>query len=374
MRIGIVCYPTYGGSGIVATELGHVLAYKGHEVHFITYDQPVRLDIMHRNIYYHEVNVHPYPLFDYQPYELALSSQMVDTVISRNLDVLHVHYAIPHAYAAYMAKQILKTRGIEIGVITTLHGTDITLVGNRPSYLPAVKFSIEQSDCVTAVSQSLKEDTIRNFSTEKEIHVVPNFIDMSLFTGEKACSGRLAEDDEMLISHISNFRPLKRTQDVVTIFAGIREKMKAVLVLMGDGPDREVALKQARDLGIEEHVKFLGKTNEVERVLCMSDLFLLPSSHESFGLAALEAMAARVPVISTNTGGLPEVNIDGVTGFLSNVGDVKSMTENSLKILQNPDLKAEMSQNARKRAEEFDISRIVPLYEALYEKIRAKKV
>jgi N-acetyl-alpha-D-glucosaminyl L-malate synthase BshA len=358
----------------VATELGHVLAYKGHEVHFITYDQPVRLDIMHRNIYYHEVNVHPYPLFDYQPYELALSSQMVDTVISRNLDVLHVHYAIPHAYAAYMAKQILKTRGIEIGVITTLHGTDITLVGNRPSYLPAVKFSIEQSDCVTAVSQSLKEDTIRNFSTEKEIHVVPNFIDMSLFTGEKACSGRLAEDDEMLISHISNFRPLKRTQDVVTIFAGIREKMKAVLVLMGDGPDREVALKQARDLGIEEHVKFLGKTNEVERVLCMSDLFLLPSSHESFGLAALEAMAARVPVISTNTGGLPEVNIDGVTGFLSNVGDVKSMTENSLKILQNPDLKAEMSQNARKRAEEFDISRIVPLYEALYEKIRAKKV
>ena len=374
MRIGIVCYPTYGGSGIVATELGHVLAYKGHEVHFITYDQPVPLDIMHRNIYYHEVNVHPYPLFDYQPYELALSSQMVDTVISRNLDVLDVRYAIPHAYGAYMGKQSLKTRGIEIGVITTLHGTDITLVGNRPSYLPGVKFSIEQSDCVTAVSQSLKEDTIRNFSTEKEIHVVPNFIDMSLFTGEKACSGRLAEDDEMLISHISNFRPLKRTQDVVTIFAGIREKMKAVLVLMGDGPDREVALKQARDLGIEEHVKFLGKTNEVERVLCMSDLFLLPSSHESFGLAALGAMAARVPVISTNTGGLPEVNIDGVTGFLGNVGDVKSMTENSLKILQNPDLKAEMSQNARKRAEEFDISRIVPLYEALYEKIRAKKV
>ncbi len=372
MKIGIVCYPTFGGSGIVATELGHALAYKGHEVHFITYDQPVRLDIMHKRIYYHEVNVHVYPLFDYQPYELALSSQMVETVIARKLDVLHVHYAIPHAYAAFMAKQILKDRGINISVVTTLHGTDITLVGNNPSYLPAVKFSIEHSDCVTAVSQSLKEDTIRNFSTKKEIHVIPNFIDMNLFTGKKACSGKLAEEDEMLISHISNFRALKRTHDVITIFAGIREKVKSKLVLMGDGPDRDLALKHAQDLGIENDVKFLGKTNEVERVLCMSDLFLLPSSSESFGLAALEAMAARVPVISTNAGGIPEVNIDGETGFLSNVGDVESMIANSLKILTNPELKEKMSQNARERAQKFDISNVVPLYEALYEKVRVK--
>jgi len=370
MNIGIVCYPTFGGSGIVATELGHALAYKGHEVHFITYDQPVRLDIMHKRIYYHEVSVKNYPLFDYQPYELALSSQMVETVVSRKLDVLHVHYAIPHAYAAFMAKQILKDKGIDIAVVTTLHGTDITLVGRRPSYLPAVKFSIEHSDCVTAVSQSLKDDTIRNFATDKKIHVIPNFIDMKLFSGDKACSGRLVEEGEMMISHISNFRPVKRTQDVITIFAGIREKMKAKLILMGDGPDRDLALQHAQDLGIEDEIKFLGKTNEVERVLCMSDLFLLPSSKESFGLAALEAMAAKNPVISSKSGGLPELNVDGVTGFLSEVGDVKEMIANSLRILENPKLKEEMSENARKRALEFDIEKIVPLYEELYEQVR----
>ena len=370
MNIGIVCYPTFGGSGIVATELGHALAYKGHEVHFITYDQPVRLNIMHKRIFYHEVSVQAYPLFDYQPYELALSSQMVDTVISRKLDVLHVHYAIPHAYAAFMAKQILKDRGIEIGVVTTLHGTDITMVGRHPSYLPAVKFSIEHSDCVTAVSESLREDTIRNFKTEKKIHVIPNFIDMKLFSGKSLCSGKLVEEDEMLISHISNFRAVKRTHDVITIFAGIREKMKAKLVLMGDGPDRELALKHAQDLGIESEVKFLGKTNEVERVLCMSDLFLLPSSKESFGLAALEAMAAKNPVISSKSGGLPELNVQGVTGFLSEVGDVKEMIENSLRVLQNPELKAEMSINARNRAIEFDIEKVVPLYEELYRKVK----
>jgi N-acetyl-alpha-D-glucosaminyl L-malate synthase BshA len=369
MKIGIVCYPTFGGSGIVATELGHALAYKGHEVHFITYDQPVRLDIMHKRIFYHEVAVKTYPLFDYQPYELALSSQMVETVIARKLDILHVHYAIPHAYAAFMAKQILKDRGIDIAVITTLHGTDITLVGRRPTYLPAVKFSIEHSDCVTAVSESLKEDTIKNFNTSKKINVIPNFIDMKLFSGKSACSGKLVEEGEMLISHISNFRAVKRTHDVITIFHGIREKMNAKLVLMGDGPDRDLALKHAQDLGIENDIKFLGKTNEVERVLCMSDLFLLPSSKESFGLAALEAMAAKNPVISTNSGGLPELNIHGVTGFLSNVGDVEEMTLNSLKILQNPELKAEMSMNARNRAMEFDIDKIVPLYEELYEKM-----
>lgn len=370
MKIGIVCYPTFGGSGIVATELGHALANKGHQVHFITYDQPVRLDIMDKNIYYHEVNVHDYPLFDYQPYELALSSQMVETVIARKLDVLHVHYAIPHAYAAFMAKQILKDKGIDIGVVTTLHGTDITLVGRRPSYLPAVKFSIEHSDCVTAVSESLRQDTITHFDISKKINVIPNFVDISLYTDTKTCTGRLAEDDEFLISHISNFRPLKRTRDVMTIFAGICEKVKAKLVLMGDGPERELTLKLAKDLGIADKVKFLGKTNDVERVLCMSDLFLLPSSKESFGLAALEAMAAKVPVISTNTGGIPEVNVDGETGFMSDVGDVKEMIANSLKLLQNPDLLKEMSANAFSRAKEFDIANVVPLYEELYEKVR----
>ena len=369
MKIGIVCYPTFGGSGIVATELGHALAKKNHEVHFITYDQPVRLDIMDENIYYHEVNVHVYPLFDYQPYELALSSQMVETVISRNLDVLHVHYAIPHAYAAYMAKQILKDKGIDIAVVTTLHGTDITLVGKRPSYLPAVKFSIEHSDCVTAVSQSLKDDTITNFSTDKKINVIPNFIDMKLYQGDKSCSGKLAEEGEFLIAHISNFRPLKRTQDVMVIFAGIREKVKAKLVLMGDGPERDLTMQMAEDLGIREDVRYLGKTNEVERVLCMSDLFLLPSSSESFGLAALEAMAAKVPVISTNSGGIPEVNIEGETGFLSEVGNVEEMIENSLTILMDPEVKERMSKNAYQRAIEFDIENVVPMYEDLYKKV-----
>lgn len=369
MKIGIVCYPTFGGSGIVATELGHALAHKGHEVHFITYDQPVRLDLLHENIYYHEVNVHIYPLFDYQPYELALSSQMVETVIGRKLDVLHVHYAIPHAYAAFMAKQILKDKGINIAVVTTLHGTDITLVGKQPSYLPAVKFSIEHSDCVTAVSESLKEDTIKNFNTQKKINVIPNFVDMSLYSGEKSCSGKIVEEGEFLIAHISNFRPLKRTRDVMIIFAGIREKVKARLVLMGDGPDRDVILQMAKDLGIREHVTYLGKTNEVERVLCMSDLFLLPSSAESFGLAALEAMAAKVPVISTNAGGIPEVNVHGVTGFLSEVGNVDEMITNSLHILENPEVLKEMSTNAFKRAQEFDIGKIVPMYEDLYNRV-----
>lgn len=367
MRIGIVCYPTFGGSGIVATELGHALAKKGHEVHFITYSQPVRLDIMDKNIYYHEVNVHVYPLFDYQPYELALSSQMVETVVSKKLDVLHVHYAIPHAYAAYMAKQILKDRGIRISVVTTLHGTDITLVGKQPSYLPAVKFSIEHSDIVTAVSESLKEDTIKNFNTEKHIHVIPNFVDMKLYSEEKSCVGKLAEEGEFVIAHISNFRPLKRTADVMKIFAGIRKEVPAKLVLMGDGPDRDVTLNMAKELGIADDIKYLGKTNEVERILCSSDLFLLPSSSESFGLAALEAMAAKVPVISTNTGGIPEVNIEGVTGFLSDVGDVDSMIKNSLKILQNPILKKQMSDNAFKQANAFDIHNVVPLYVDLYQ-------
>ncbi len=374
MRIGIVCYPTFGGSGVVATELGQALGEEGHEVHFITYDQPVRLDILEKNIYYHEVNVHDYPLFDYQPYELALSSQMVETVVKHELDLLHVHYAIPHAYAAYMARHILLDRGIDIPVVTTLHGTDITLVGKNPSYRPAVKFSIEHSTRVTCVSESLKRDTIRNFDIEKPIDVIPNFIDLRLYSGENCCRAEIAEEGCCIITHISNFRPLKRTTDVVKIFAGIRKEIDAKLVLIGDGPERGMALAKAEQLGVEDSVMFLGKTNEVERVLCMSDLFLLPSSSESFGLAALEAMAARVPVISTNSGGLPEVNMDGVTGFLSNVGDVEDMTKNALKILKDDELRVRMKNAARAHAEKFDINRILPRYELLYEEVIAGKV
>lgn len=369
MKIGVVCYPTFGGSGIVATELGHALAEKGHQVHFITYDQPVRLDIMNPNIYYHEVNVDRYPLFDYQPYELALSSRMVETVIQRKLDVLHVHYAIPHAYAAFMAKQILKSRGIEISVVTTLHGTDITLVGKRPSYLPAVKFSIEHSDAVTAVSESLRQDTKTNFESEKEIQVIPNFVDMLLYDQTVACPKHIAEEDEFVISHISNFRPVKRTDDVIQIFANVRKKVKARLLLMGDGPDREKSIQLAKDLNVYDSVTFLGKTNEIERILCISDLFLLPSSAESFGLAALEAMAAKTPVISSNTGGLPEVNVHGETGYMCPVGDVEGMSKFALELAQNPERLTEFKANAYARAQQFDVHKIVPIYEALYQRL-----
>lgn len=370
MNIGVVCYPTFGGSGIVATELGHALAEKGHHVHFITYDQPVRLDIMHPNIYYHEVNVDRYPLFDYQPYELALSSQMVETAIERKLDVLHVHYAIPHAYAAFMAKQILKARGIDIAVVTTLHGTDITLVGKRPSYLPAVKFSIEHSDVVTAVSESLKQDTITNFNCGKDIEVIPNFVDMNLYDNTIACPKHIAAEDEFVISHISNFRPVKRTEDVIHIFANVRKEVKARLLLMGDGPDREKSIQLAKSLKVYDSVTFLGKTNEIERVLCLSDLFLLPSSAESFGLAALEAMAAKTPVISSNTGGLPEVNLHGVTGYMCNVGDVQNMSQYALKLATDTTLLESMKTHAYERAQQFDVHKIVPMYEAIYAKFQ----
>jgi N-acetyl-alpha-D-glucosaminyl L-malate synthase BshA len=361
MNIGVVCYPTFGGSGIVATELGHALAEKGHHVHFITYDHPVRLDIMHPNIYYHEVNVDRYPLFDYQPYELALSSQMVETAIERKLDVLHVHYAIPHAYAAYMAKQILKSHGIDISVVTTLHGTDITLVGKRPSYLPAVKFSIQHSDVVTAVSESLKQDTIAGFDCGKEIEVIPNFVDMELYDNVKGCPNHLAVEGEFVISHISNFRPVKRTEDVIRIFANVRNAgIKARLLLMGDGPDREKSIQLAKSLEVYNSVTFLGKTNEIERVLCISDLFLLPSSSESFGLAALEALAAKTPVISSNTGGLPEVNIHGETGYMCNVGDVEAMSTYAISLAQNSELLETMKANAYHHAQQFDYIRWCP--------------
>ncbi len=366
MNIGIVCYPTYGGSGVVATELGKSLADKGHKVHFITYSQPVRLNIFEPNIYYHEVSVASYPLFEYQPYELALSSKMVDTVIKEKIDLLHVHYAIPHAYAAHSAKLILASQGIHIPVVTTLHGTDITLVGKHPSYKPAVTFSINESDIVTSVSESLKKDTLEFFDVKKEIHVVPNFIDFSFYDYQEPCSKVFAPNGEKIVTHISNFRPVKRVQDVVSVFSKLCDTLDAKLLMIGDGPELENVEKMVGELGLTERVLFLGKTKDVEKILCMSDLFILPSETESFGLAALEAMAAKTPVISTNTGGLPEVNVQGVTGYLSDVGDVEDMANKASSILLDEGKLAEFKENAYKRAKEFDIEAIVPVYEALY--------
>jgi len=367
MKIGVVCYPTFGGSGVVATELGIQMAQKGHEVHFITYSQPVRLDIFEPNIYYHEVNVHDYPLFEYQPYELALSSKMVDTVLTEGIDILHVHYAIPHAYAAYMAKKILLEKGIYIPVVTTLHGTDITLVGKNPSYKPAVTFSINKSDIVTSVSQSLKENTLRSFVVKNKIEVIPNFVDLSLYQKDVPCQrSQIAPNGEKIVTHISNMRSVKRIPDIIDIFYRIQNEEEAILLMIGDGPEREKAEQQAKDLGIYSKVKFLGKTTEIKKLLCMSDLFLLTSATESFGLVALEAMAAKVPVISSNAGGIREVNMHGVTGFLATIGDVETMANYSLKLLQNPELHQEFRNNAYERAKEFSMDTIVPKYEEVY--------
>jgi len=367
MKIGVVCYPTFGGSGVVATELGIQMAKKGHEVHFITYSQPVRLDIFEPNIYYHEVNVHDYPLFEYQPYELALSSKMVDTVLTEGIDILHVHYAIPHAYAAYMAKKILLEKGIYIPVVTTLHGTDITLVGKNPSYKPAVTFSINKSDIVTSVSQSLKENTLRSFVVKNKIEVIPNFVDLSLYQKDVPCQrSQIATNGEKIVTHISNMRSVKRIPDIIDIFYRIQNEEEAILLMIGDGPEREKAEQQAKDLGIYSKVKFLGKTTEIKKLLCMSDLFILTSATESFGLVALEAMAAKVPVISSNAGGIREVNVHGVTGFLATIGDVETMANYSLKLLQNPELHQEFRNNAYERAKEFSMDTIVPKYEEVY--------
>ncbi len=371
MRIGIVCYPTFGGSGVLATELGKYLAKQGHYVHFITYSQPVRLDILEENIYYHEVNVQDYPLFQYQPYELALSSKMVNVASKYKLDVLHVHYAIPHAYAGFMAKQILKDKGLNVPLITTLHGTDITLVGKNPSYKPAVTFSINHSDIVTSVSESLKQDTLALFDIKREIEVVHNFVDLGLYKPQENCKNTFAPNNEKIVTHISNFRKVKRINDVVSIFNLIQMEVPAVLLMIGEGPEMEKARQMTKEMGIEGKVKFLGKTTEVERVLCMSDLFLLPSEKESFGLAALEAMAAGVPVISSNTGGLPEVNIDGETGYTANVGDVETMGKKAVQLLKNDDLFYAFSKAARIKAETFSIDSICPKYVALYEKAKA---
>lgn len=354
---------------MVATELGIALADRGHEVHFVTYRQPVRLSLLNANIHFHEVHVPEYPLFHYQPYELALSSKLVDTIKLHHIDLLHVHYAIPHAYAGYMAKKMLEEEGIYLPMITTLHGTDITLVGKHPFYRPAVTFSINQSDVVTSVSQNLKERTLELFDIKKEIKVVPNFIDKSKYsTSFTDCQRSLmADDDEKIITHISNFRKVKRIPDVVEVFYRIQKELPAKLVMVGDGPQKEVAERLCDTLGIADKVIFLGNSNEIDRILCFSDLFLLPSESESFGLAALEAMINKVPVISSNAGGIPEVNIEGVTGFLNDVGDVVGMAENALKILSDDEVLERFKKNAGESAQRFDILKILPQYENLYE-------
>ena len=367
MNIAIVCYPTFGGSGVVATELGLALARKGHQVHFITYSYPVRLDFLEMNIHFHEVHVEEYPLFHYQPYELALSSKMAYVIKTYHIDILHVHYAIPHAYAGYMAKQMLKREGIEVPMVTTLHGTDITLVGNHPTYKEAVTFSINQSDIVTSVSESLKQDTLRLFRIDKDIKVIPNFTNIKKSKESSPCKRTvMAKPEELIVTHISNFRKVKRIDDVVRIFYGIQQKLPAKLIMVGDGPEREIADLLCKDLGIKSKVLFLGNTSDIDRILCFTDLFLLPSASESFGLSALEAMAASVPVVSSNTGGLPEVNEEGVSGYLCPTGDVKAMAEKAIYILEDKTRLAQFKQNARKVAERFDEDRIVPMYEALY--------
>ncbi|MBR9831240.1 N-acetyl-alpha-D-glucosaminyl L-malate synthase BshA [Acidiluteibacter ferrifornacis] len=372
MNIGIVLYPTYGGSGVVGTELGKALADKGHKIHFITYRQPVKLEEFTANISYHEVRVSDYPLFDYPPYELVLASKLVDVVKYEKLDLLHVHYAIPHASAAYMAQQILKTEGIEIPFITTLHGTDITLVGKDASFEPVITFAINQSNGVTAVSESLKRETYEHFKIQNGIDVIPNFICIKQYEEVKIdhrLRESIAPNGERIIIHISNFRKVKRVTDVVKVFAQIRAKMPAKLVMVGDGPERNKIEQMCRTLGLCGDLQMMGKVNDTIRVLSVADLFILPSESESFGLAALEAMAAKTPVISTNTGGIPEVNIDDVTGYMSNIGDVDDMSANALKILKDDETLNRFKKDAFEQAKRFDLGKILPQYEALYERV-----
>ncbi|MFN3803164.1 N-acetyl-alpha-D-glucosaminyl L-malate synthase BshA [Belliella pelovolcani] len=367
MKIGIVCYPTFGGSGVVATELGKALAKEGHQIHFITYRQPTRLDFFSENLFYHEVDIKSYPLFEHAPYELALASKMVNVVKYEQLDLLHVHYAIPHASAAYMAKQILKERGIYIPVVTTLHGTDITLVGKDPSYEPVVTFSINQSDGVTAVSEDLRKATVEHFEIKRDIRVIPNFIDLERFKKQKKEHFKLAicPHGEKLIVHTSNFRKVKRVEDVIRVFYEVRKQIPAKLLLVGDGPERDKMERLCRDLGTCDDIRFLGKLEAVEEVLSVADLFMMPSEKESFGLAALEAMACEVPILTSNAGGIPELNIDGQTGFVCNVGDITTMTKKALEILKDENLPG-FKERALKRAKEFDVTNILPLYESYY--------
>jgi N-acetyl-alpha-D-glucosaminyl L-malate synthase BshA len=375
LKIAIVCYPTFGGSGVVATELGLALALQGHEIHFITYKQPVRLEALSENLHFHEVNVPDYPLFHFQPYELALSSKLVDMVKLHQIELLHVHYAIPHAYAAYMAKKMLQDQGINLPIVTTLHGTDITLVGSHPFYKSAVAFSINHSDCVTSVSESLKKDTLDLFDIRKDIMVIPNFVDFEKHSSHNEDCERhvIAPAHERIISHVSNFRSVKRILDVIRVFDKIVKEVPAKLIMVGEGPDKQAAMDYCQEHGIADSVKFIGKSNQVFEVLCYSDLFILPSETESFGLAALEAMMMRVPVISTNTGGLSEVNVEGKTGYLFDVGDVKAMAEKSIALLQDEVLLEEFKNNAQKEARKFDLNQIVGRYVAVYQQALASQ-
>ena len=372
MKIGIVCYPTFGGSGVVATELGKALAQNGHQIHFITYQQPPRLDFFNENVFYHEVNIPSYPLFQFPPYETALASEMVNVVTNENVDLLHVHYAIPHASAAYMAKMILRSQGRHVPVVTTLHGTDITLVGKDASYEPVVTFSINESDGVTAVSENLRQDTYKHFAITREVEVIPNFVDLTRFKRQNKDHFKTAicPNGEKLLVHTSNFRRVKRIDDAVMVFYHLRQKTPVKLLLAGDGPERTRIQQLCRELGISEDVRFLGKLDAVEEILSVADLFLMPSENESFGLAALEALACEVPLITSNAGGLPELNIQGVTGFLSPVGDVADMVKNALYVLDEANL-PRFKENALARAQEFELSKILPMYEKHYERVLA---
>jgi N-acetyl-alpha-D-glucosaminyl L-malate synthase BshA len=371
LKIAIVCYPTYGGSGVVATELGIALSKRGHEVHFVTYKHPVRLEALNKNLFYHEVYVPDYPLFQYQPYELALSSRLVEVVMDYQIDILHVHYAIPHAYAAYMAKKMIADHGVNLPIVTTLHGTDITLVGRHPFYKEAVTFSINHSDRVTAVSNSLREDTLRLFDLKREIEVIPNFIDWKKYAHKEQPCNRtlLAQKEEKIITHISNFRPLKRVLDVLHVFERIQSKIPAKLMMVGEGPEKAIAQRYCEENQLESRVAFLGKSDEIDKILCYSDLFLLPSEQESFGLVALEAMVHKVPVISTNVGGLPEVNKQNISGFLFPVGAVDAMAEQAISLLSNTQEHLKIKEQAFMQAKKFDIFNVIPQYEAVYQSV-----
>lgn len=376
MNIGIVCYPTFGGSGVVATELGKALAKKGHKVHFIAYNLPFRLNAFNENVFYHEVSVNDYPLFEYQPYESALASKIVDVAIYERLDILHVHYAIPHASVAYLAQQILKSKKIDLPYITTLHGTDITLVGRDPSFEPVIRFSLNHSNAITSVSESLKKETLSTFKIDNKIEVIPNFINLQDYKcDENNCNkSAYAPNHEKIMVHVSNFRKVKRVDDVLKVFDKVRAKIPARLILVGDGPERPAIEKLCRELDTCKDIISLGKINNPIDVLGIGDLFILPSETESFGLAALEAMAMGLPVISTNTGGLPEVNIHGVTGYLSEVGNVDEMAANSIKLLSDEKLLEKFKANAYENAKKFDISVVLPLYEKLYDKVVKKQL
>ena len=374
-KIGIVCYPTYGGSGVVATELGIALAEKGHEVHFISYSQPFRLDRVSDKTFFHEVTVPDYPLFDYTPYELNLTSKLVDVVLHEKIDILHVHYAIPHASAAIQAKHILETYGINIPIVTTLHGTDITLLGKDKSFKPVIEYAINKSDAVTSVSLDLKKETLNHFKISNQIDVIPNFIDSNLYNkdGDKILRSKFAKTDEKILIHVSNFRKVKRVPDVINIFEIVQKEIPSKLLMIGDGPERMKSEQLCRKLKISNRVKFMGKLKSVEEFMSISDLFLLPSETESFGLVALEAMASKVAIISTNSGGLSEVNIDGVTGYLSEVGDVNQMSENAIKLLSDNEKLEQFKENAFIHSQKFDLPNILPLYECLYEKLLTDK-